>query len=95
MIKERYIQTLRRSTSNITRGKNIQCFLFGSSLSKTHFRDVDLGIMGEVTEKDIAHLRQLFEHSTFPYSVDVVNFNHVSNTFKNNVFEGKLLWIKR
>lgn len=72
----------------------MQVFIFGSGLKKERFGDIDLGLMGKVKNNDVYKLKEEFEESTLPYSVDVVNFNKVSPEFKNNVMNNEVLWIK-
>lgn len=95
MLKEKYLQQIKHTIDQFAAGKNLQVFIFGSGLTKDHFGDIDLGLMGKVKRDDIYKLKEEFEESAFPYSVDVVDFNKVSDKFKNNVLENKVLWIKR
>ncbi len=67
-------------------------FLFGSSVHRPHFHDIDIGVF-DGGEDDIAALRDEFEESTFPYKVDVINFSSVSNTFREKVFEEGVVWL--
>ena len=61
--------------------KGASFFVFGSSVNKTNFGDVDLGVMGNVDNKIVRILKENFEDSTFPYKVDVVNFEKVDDLF--------------
>lgn len=70
-------------------------FIFGSSLRKDRFGDIEFGFMGNLSGKDIRKFKESFEESTFPYFVEFINFDKVSKSFKDNVFENKVLWIKR
>lgn len=74
--------------------KKIKIFLFGGSVRRNRFGDVDIGIMGEVTDEDATALKERLSESDFPYSVDVINFNTVSEKFKNNVLNNKIIWMK-
>ena len=95
MVKEKYLQQVKDIVQNLPAGKDWQAFLFGSSLKKERFGDLDLGIMGQVTTDEISDLKELFQNSTLPYIVDVVNFNEVEPEFKNNIFNNQIIWIKR
>lgn len=75
--------------------KNIQIFIFGSSAKSEKFGDIDVGIMGNITGKEINELKEYFEESTFPFLVDIINFNNVEKSFKDNVLNNKVIWIKR
>lgn len=75
--------------------KKVQIFIFGSSAKENRFGDIDVGVMGDVKDKQIRELREYFEESNFPFFVDVVNFNKVEEPFKKNVLDNQILWIKR
>ncbi len=94
MIKEKYLEYLINNINKFRQNKKIKFFIFGSSLQKEHFGDIDIGVMGDVSDEEIAKLKEEFENSTFPYFVEIINFNKVSNKFKQNVFNNKILWIK-
>jgi len=94
MLKEKYLKQIKKKVDESIYDRNGKVFIFGSGLKKAHFGDIDLGLMGKVKEDDIYRLKEEFEESNLPYSVDVVNFNKVSRQFKNNVMENKILWIK-
>ncbi len=95
MIKEKYFKKISANLNRFSKGKKVKIFIYGSSLRQDHFGDVDVGMMGEVNDKDIRGLKEEFENSTLPYFVEVVNFNNVSSKFKNNVFNNEILLIKQ
>lgn len=94
MIKDKYRKQIVDIVQRYTRDKEVQVFLFGSSVRKNRFGDCDIGLMGNVSEDEIHRMREQLVHSTIPYKVDVINFNSVSNSFRQNVLQGPLLWIK-
>lgn len=61
-------------------------FVFGSRATgkAVKFSDVDLGIEGEmgVSKVTLSAIEEAFENSDLPYTVDVVDFNSVTNKFK-------------
>ena len=72
-----------------------QIFLFGSSIGRDRFGDIDIGIMGkDVEDRSISHLQEQFEESFFPYIVDIVNFNSVREPFRSHVLKQPLVWIQ-
>lgn len=95
MIKERYLKQIETLISETAKNQKIKAFIFGSSIKEKNFGDIDIGITGKIDEKTINRLKETFEESTFPYFVDVINFNKVSKAFKENVMDQKILWIKR
>ena len=70
--------------------------LFGSRVKGTpsKFSDVDLAIMGE--KKAPGHVlesvREAMEKSHLSYSVDVVDLNSLSGTFRENVLK-EIVWL--
>lgn len=91
----KYFDFLEKKLLNFSANKDIQIFIFGSSTKDGKFGDIDIGVMGDVSDKDIYRLKEYFEESNFPFLIDVVNFNKVEKTFKKNVLDNKVLWIKR
>lgn len=95
MVKEKYLQQIKKNVNETITDKNLQVFVFGSGLRKNRFGDIDLGFLGKIKKSSVCKLKEKFEESTFPYKVDIVNFNKVSKQFKDNILEDKILWIKR
>jgi len=94
MIKDRYLKKITEQVDEFSKNRKVKFFVFGSSLKKEHFGDVDLGVEGEIGNSEIRKLKESFDSSTLPYFVDIINFNKVSDSFKKNVFNNKVLWIK-
>lgn len=80
-------------------GKNhpqSQIFLFGSSIKEDRFGDIDIGILGkDVEDRSIADLKNQFEESSFPFLIDIVNFNTVREPFRSHVLKQPLVWIQQ
>jgi predicted nucleotidyltransferase len=69
-------------------------FIFGSSLRCENFRDIDVGILDQVNNKKIQNLKEELEKSTFPFFVDLVDFNQVENEFYDSVVNHQeIKWI--
>ena len=69
-------------------------FIFGSSVKYKDFMDIDVGILGAVDDEKLAALDQELEQSTFPYIVDLKNFNTVGADFLDSVLHRqKIKWI--
>lgn len=95
MINKKYLNIIIKIALNELGNGDFKCFIFGSSLTRKKFGDIDLGIMGKISKKKISLLKEKFETSNLPFAVDVVDFNGISEKFKNNVFNEKIIWIKR
>jgi hypothetical protein len=94
MIKKKYLIQLKNILKQHITGKNVKMFIYGSSIQRDEFRDIDIGIEGDFDEQKISLLKEQLQKSCLPYFVDVINFNKVSSNFKKAVFESKVLWIK-
>ncbi|MEK7167125.1 MAG: nucleotidyltransferase domain-containing protein [Patescibacteria group bacterium] len=95
MIKDKYLQMIKNKINKFNQNKNLKFFIFGSSLIKEHFGDLDLGVIGKIKNKDLIELKEEFVNSTLPYFVDIINCNKASDEFKKNIFNNKILWITR
>ena len=93
MIKEKYLKKIKEKVIQFNQGKDFKFFIFGSSLHKKHFGDLDLGVVGNISNKELYKLKEDFENSTLPYFVDIINFSKVEEEFENNVFQNKVLWL--
>jgi len=94
MIEEQYLTKLKSLIEQKIGKEPVKIFIYGSSLERDNFRDIDLGIEGQLSARQISELREYFEESTFPYQIDIIDFNQVSPDFKKEVLNNKMLWIK-
>lgn len=66
-------------------------FIFGSwALGNARkFSDIDIGIKStrRLTGEILANIKEAFEESDIPYTVDVVDFHYVSSEFNNLAFK--------
>jgi len=46
MIKEKYLNQIRDTVNTFSRGRDARFFIYGSSLVKERFGDVDIGVEG-------------------------------------------------
>lgn len=73
-------------------------FLFGSRVTKENhrFSDMDIGIIPgkSFTIKNLQQLKDKLDKSVVPFKVDVVNFNIVSDKFKEEAFKNIIWWKK-
>ncbi len=95
MIKQKYLQQLKKQINEFVGDREIKVFLFGSSLKKDHFGDIDIGLIGEFKPNEPMRLKEKIEASTLPYFIDVVDFNNADNDFKENILNNKVIWIKQ
>ena len=91
MITRKHINMIREAKNKIM--PEAKGFIFGSSLKSNHFRDVDIGLMNLKNKTQILKLQELLENSTFPYIIDIVDFEEVEKSFAEKIFNEKILWI--
>lgn len=93
MIQPKYSAQIYRILS-----KNLEpvprIFIFGSSLKTKSFADVDVGLVGEpIAPGQLVQAKEALEESTLPYKVDLVDFNQVNDSFKQEVLNGTVQWL--
>jgi len=95
VIQKKYIERLRSEISSFDPSGKNRYFLFGSATRKDRFGDVDIGVVGNArAHKRLEELRERFEESTFPYAVDVVDFDTASEDFSSHVQKKEpLIWL--
>lgn len=91
MIQSKYMVGIKQMIKQYM--PDAQAFIYGSALYKKDFRDIDIGFSKIPNKQEFIRLEEAFEESTFPYIVDLVDFAHVSETFKDEVFKHKVLWL--
>jgi hypothetical protein len=94
MVKEKYIRMVKSTVKPYAKNGRAKFFLFGSSVKRERFGDLDLGVVGRISRDEIGELKELFKDSDLPYFVDVVDFNKVTKRFRDNVLNNDVLWIK-
>ncbi len=94
MIPQKYLVRLRNIIRQHFPTDKSKIFIFGSSIKYKQFWDIDVGLMGSVEDQAIADLSEALEKSTFPYMVDLKNFNTIDPDFANSVLHHqKIKWI--
>jgi len=83
---------IKERTQKYASLKKADVFIFGSSVRAKHFHDIDVGIIGGKSD-DISLLKEDFEESQFPYTVDIVDFSDVDDSFRKKVFNTPMVWI--
>jgi predicted nucleotidyltransferase len=96
MIGQGHIAQLERVISDFDpKGAN-RYFVFGSSVRRDRFRDIDIGVLGNrASRKRLSDLRDRFYESTLPYTVDVVDFDDADAPFRDYVLRNEpIVWMK-
>lgn len=95
MIPVKYLKEIEEKLRQFAQNKKIKVLIFGSSLKRKHFGDIDVGIIGKTDKSEIRKLKENFEDSTLPYFVDLIELDETSSDFKENILNNRILWIKR
>jgi predicted nucleotidyltransferase len=76
--------------------KTYRAYLFGSRVTDSHNlnSDIDIAILAEETvDLELSLARELLAESNIPFTVDLVNMNQTSPSFRAQALqEGLLLW---
>lgn len=83
-LEQKYIDFIKQSVSSCL--KNYKLYIFGSRVKNKakQYSDIDIAIdSNELTGEIKTKLAFIFENSTIPYEVDIVDLNNVSDTFKS------------
>jgi predicted nucleotidyltransferase len=95
--EEKYTKLLKEIVLKSVLSKDCKIFLFGSRVSgNEHFAsDFDIGILGlkeNDFEKNKLDILNQVEESIIPWKVDIVNFEEVSESFRENSMKQISLW---
>lgn len=95
MIGRNYIKQIERVIGDFDPKRSNRYFLFGSSVRRDRFNDVDLGVIGNrASRARLGDLRERLYESTLPYTVDVVDFDEARQPFIDYVMRQEpLVWL--
>ena len=86
MLEEVTISEIKKIVFQFLNPQKDRVFIFGSRAigGERKFSDVDIGIESKrkLTGEILVNIREAFEESNIPYTVDVVDFSNVSEKFK-------------
>jgi len=97
MIK-RYLSEIRQIIDKEMQNENVAIALFGSFATGTQqpASDIDIALIpkGKLNKSKVADLREKLTELTVPYSVDLVDFDQVSEQFKKIALQDAQWWRK-
>lgn len=97
MINEKYLKRLKKTVRKYFPEKNTKIFVYGSSVQPKWrtFADVDVGFLGEnIDQMKLLDLQEEIEESTFPYFIDLVDFQKTDKDFSEHVLhKTPIVWI--
>lgn len=82
-LEQKYIDFIKQSVSSCL--KDYKLYIFGSRAKNKakQYSDIDIAIeSNELTGEIKSKLEFIFENSTIPYEVDIVDLNRISSSFK-------------
>ena len=92
----KYLLQLKDLVLDILKNEKVKIFLFGSRARGDNFTasDVDIGYIPKdnFDERKIILLKDKIENSTIPYKVEILNFNDVSEEFKQEALKDIEIW---
>ncbi|OGG61993.1 hypothetical protein A3C21_00680 [Candidatus Kaiserbacteria bacterium RIFCSPHIGHO2_02_FULL_59_21] len=96
MKNPRYAEQVKEIVEKFDPYGSNRYFLFGSSVRKEKFHDIDLGVVGNrSSRKKLSELRDRFYDSGIPYKVDVVDFDDADADFREYVLHNEpVVWIR-
>jgi predicted nucleotidyltransferase len=92
---QKYIPRIREIIEGIDTTKQNRYFIFGSSVRKDKFNDIDIGILGASKSGfNTEILKEKILATTIPYFVDVVDFDISKKSFTKYVLNNEpIIWI--
>ena len=82
-LEKKYVEFIKNTIENVL--PNVEIYIFGSRVQGVakKYSDVDIALRnsGKIEFSDILRIKSLFEDSTFPYKVDIVNLDSVKPEF--------------
>lgn len=87
MLDRKTIEEIKRILFRHLDPQKHQAFIFGSRAmgSGKKFSDIDIGIISpeKIGAELLGNIREESENSNLPYNIDIVDFNTVSERFRN------------
>lgn len=94
MLDQATLNFLRDTIAKNLDSREYKAFIFGSRVigNSRKWSDIDLGIIGHTPLPAIksASLNEIFENSNLPYRVDLVDFTHVTDRFRQLALKNTL-----
>lgn len=86
-LEDRYKEFIINSILKII--PNVEIYVYGSRVKGTavKYSDVDIALKSgvEIPFDTVLKLKAFFSDSTFPYMVDIIDLNSISENFKNRI----------
>ncbi len=83
-LEPKYVEFIKKTVGNEL--SDYKLYMFGSRVKNKakKYSDIDLAIDSqELTDKIKSKLEYIFEDSTIPYEIDIIDLNKVNDSFKS------------
>ena len=72
-LEDKYVEFIKTTVLSVL--PDVEIFIFGSRTQgkAQNYSDVDIALKGKIQFNDLLKLSGIFENSTFPYKVDIVD----------------------
>ncbi len=98
MLDEVTIAEIKKIIFQFLNPQESKVFIFGSRATGggRKFSDIDIGIKSkkQIDSLLLSDIKEAFEESNIPYTVDVVDFSHVSDRFRDISFQ-KIIYLNK
>ena len=82
-LADKYVDFIKKTIFSVL--PDVEIYIYGSRVQgkAREYSDVDIALKGNIVFNDLLKVKALFEDSTFPYKVDVVDLNTLPEKFLN------------
>lgn len=87
-LNPKYIEFIKNTVGSVL--SDFELYIFGSRArgNAKEYSDIDIAIKSaELNNKTKSQLEFLFEDSTLPYEVDIINLGNISEQFKKVILD--------
>ena len=80
-LEDKYVEFIKTTVLSVL--PDVEIFIFGSRTQgkAQKYSDVDIALKGHIQFNDLLKIRGIFENSTFPYKVDIVDLDSLKPDF--------------
>lgn len=82
-LADKYVDFIKKTIFSVL--PDVEIYIYSSRVQgkAREYSDVDIALKGNIVFNDLLKVKALFEDSTFPYKVDVVDLNTLPKKFLN------------
>ena len=80
-LEDKYVEFIKTTILSVL--PDVEIFIFGSRTqgNARKYSDVDIALKGDIPFECLLKIRALFENSTFPYKVDIIDLKSLTPDF--------------